>query len=297
MTVTPGCETTTDSRSRQFPSNLVAVAAAELLFIAVLLLCSPSPTFSASAVVCSLCALPLGAVLLRRFQRDTRQVRRFARKAEVSTQAVLITDPRGRIKWTNAKFTELTGFKLDAAAGKSFAMLLHGHATDTPTVELIRNQMRTEQPFAVEILQYSQAGTAFWVNSRGEPIRDARGRLTHYVITQTDVSEQRRQTREIDQLASAIALDGAFEAEHFQSVDLDGVRPEPAASNAESTVAGQAEHPANDPALRLAQQLASLSSVDERDHLQQLVEGLKNRTVECIQQLPVSGTAESAQQS
>jgi PAS domain S-box-containing protein len=266
------------TRPRPFPSKLVVVAAVELTLIAVLLRWSNSPAFFAAAIACSLGAIQLGAVLIARFRRDTRKVRRVAQAAEFSSQAVLITDPRGRIKWINSRFTDLTGFRMDDATGKTFSMLLHGQFTDTPTVELIRNQLRTGQPFNCEILQYNRAGEEFWVASKGEPFCDAQGQITHYVITQSDLPDHRRQTREIEQLA-AIAVDRAIETE--------ALTPAVAVN----------EYPANDPALRLAQQLESLSSADDRAQLQDLVDGLKARVIDCVTILPAPVVEPSTAQS
>jgi PAS domain S-box-containing protein len=265
----------TTVRPRSFPSKLLVVAAFELVLISVLLRWSNSPAFFAAAIACSLGAIQLGAVLISRFRHDTRKVRRVAQAAEYSSQAVMITDPRGRIKWCNSRFTDLTGFRLDDAAGKTFSMLLHGQLTDTPTVEQIRNQLRTEQPFTVELLQYNRAGEEFWVASKGDPFFDARGQLTHYVITQCDLSDERRQTREIEQLAAVIAVDRDIETEAAPK------RPD-------------AAHPANDPALRLAQQLESLSSANDRAHLQELVDGIKSRVDECVTILPRHSLEKSA---
>ncbi len=135
------------ARPRYFPSKIVLVAAGELVFISLMLRWSNSPAFFAAAIACSLGAIQLGAVLINRFQRDTRKVLKVAEAAEFSTNAVMITDPAGRIKWANARFTELTGFQLADCAGKTFSMLLHGQHTDTPTVELIRNQIRAAAIF------------------------------------------------------------------------------------------------------------------------------------------------------
>jgi PAS domain S-box-containing protein len=268
----------TTVRPRSFPSKLLVIAAVELVLISLLLRWSNSPAFFAAAIACSLGAIQLGAVLIARFRTDTRKVRRVAQAAEYSSQAVMITDPKGRIKWANSRFTDLTGFRLEDAAGKTFSMLLHGQLTDTPTVEMIRNQLRTEQPFSVELLQYNRAGREFWVASKGDPFFDSRGQLTHYVITQCDLSDERRQTRELEQLAKVIAVDPTGE-------------PETAATPALPA------HPANDPALRLAQQLASLSSTNDRAHLQRLVDGITSRVEDCVINLPVQNVESGAVQS
>jgi PAS domain S-box-containing protein len=211
-------------------------------------------------------------VLIRRFAKDTHKVRKAAAAAEVSSQSVLITDPTGRIKWTNARFTDLTGYTLTEAAGKTFAMLLHGQLTDTPTVEFLRREMRRERAFSVEILQYNKAGKQIYVQSEGEPCSDAGGKITHYVITQTNLSDHQQQTREIEQLADVLKVDPVIAAEKAVPEIVE------------------AEYPANDPALRLAQQLDQLSSGDDRRQLQQLVDGLKTRIEDCVVSLPLPET-------
>jgi PAS domain S-box-containing protein len=257
------------SRPRPFPSRVVAVAAGELIFIACMLRWADSPAMISGSIVASLVAIQLGAVLLRRFAKDTHKVRMAAEAAEVSSQAVLITDPSGRIKWTNARFTDLTGYTLTEAAGKTFAMLLHGQLTDTPTVEFLRREMRRERSFSVEILQYTKAGEQIYVRSEGEPCSDASGKITHYVITQTSMTDRQRHTREIEQLADVLKADPVVAAEKVKQ---------------EIT---EAEYPVNDPALRLAQQLEQLSTGDDRRQLQQLVDGLKTRIEDCVTSLPL----------
>ncbi len=120
----------------------------------------------------------------------------------------------------------------------------------------------------MEILQYNRDGKELWVSSKGEPCHDAHGEIINYAITQIDLSDQHRQTQEIEQLANAIVVDRAIETETVTPVVLEP------------------EHPANDPALRLAQQLEQLSSADDRIQLQQLVDGLRSRVEECVTILP-----------
>jgi PAS domain S-box-containing protein len=185
--------------SRYFPSRIALLAAAELVLIALLLRLSNSPAFFCAAIACSLCSIQLGILLMNRFQVNTRKIRRLARQAEFSSQSIFITDGDGRIKWTNSRFTRLTGFYLSEIAGKTFGMVLHGHATNTMAVEQIRRHMRLGQPFETEVLIYNRAGETLWVFCKGEPVRDTRGQLTHFIITQTDVSDQHRLIQELGQ--------------------------------------------------------------------------------------------------
>ena len=234
-------------QSRFFPSRIALLAAAELVLIALLLRLSNSPAFFAAAIACSLCSIQLGILLMNRFQVNTRKIRRLARQAEVSSQSVFITDGEGRIKWTNSRFTRLTGFNLSEIAGKTFGMVLHGQATNTPAVEQIRRNMREGQPFEEEVLIYNRAGETLWVFSKGEPVRDTRGQLTQYIITQVDISDQQRLIEEL----------------------------------------GKSGTDANaDRAMLLTRKLESLTLRDERDQLQSLLDGLSAKVENCVASLP-----------
>jgi PAS domain S-box-containing protein len=234
-------------QARYFPSRIALLAAAELVFIALLLRLSNSPAFFAAAIACSLCSNQLGILLMNRFQVNTRKIRKLARQAEFSSQSIFITDGEGHIKWTNSRFTRLTGFYLSEIAGKTFGMVLHGQATNTAAVEQIRRHMRMGQPFEVEMLVYNRAGETMWVFAKGEPVRDTRGQLTHYLITQTDISDQQRMIEELGQSGTDAHADRA---------------------------------------MLLTRQLESLSLRDDRDQLQSLVDGLKAKVENCVSSLP-----------
>src|ERR1700753_4347649 len=111
-------------KTRYFPSRIACLPAAELVLIALLLRLSNSPAFFAAAIACSLCSIQLGVLLINRFKVNTRKIRKLARAAEFSSHSVIITDPMGRIKWTNPRFTRLTGFYLSEIAGRTYGMVL-----------------------------------------------------------------------------------------------------------------------------------------------------------------------------
>ncbi|GAA4318383.1 hypothetical protein GCM10023184_02560 [Flaviaesturariibacter amylovorans] len=110
--------------------------------------------------------------------------------AEETVNAVIITDAGGRIVWVNKAFTGLTGYGLDEAAGQKPGDLLQGPETSPKTVEYIRRQVRQQQPFHCELLNYSRSGRAYWTELRGQPIFDTDGKLVQYFSIQTDISER-----------------------------------------------------------------------------------------------------------
>jgi PAS domain S-box-containing protein len=262
MTMTPQSAVLT--RPRQFPSRLVFLAAAEFILIALLLRSSNTQKYYPAVVASGLCAAQLGILLINRFTVSTRKVRRIARSAEFSSQPTFITDLHGRIKWANPRFTRLTGFGLSELAGRMFSMVLHGQETDTRTVEKIRDRIRLQLPFETEILQYDHAGLRLWVYSKGQPIHDHRGQVTHYVVTQADITEERRQSRII---MDALTKPGGIASLGSNEPILSAISP------------GRVQE--------LTRKLEQLGGADNRDQLKNVVEGIRNGVKECIEVLPV----------
>jgi PAS domain S-box-containing protein len=242
---------------RTFPSRLTLVAAVELILIAIWLRVSDTPAFYPAAIACSLCSVQLGILLINRFSVNTRIIRGLARKAEYSAQPTFITDPAGRFKWVNPRFTRLTGYPVSEIAGKTFGMVLHGQETNTRAVEKIRERMRQALPFESEILEYDRAGNTLWVSTKGQPVLDPRGLLTHYLITQTDVTAEREQSQ---QIIDALTKPTAREIE--------------AASNTQRV--GE-----------LTRKLETLAGADERGQLESAVQQLKTSIENCVAVVPV----------
>jgi len=268
-------------KNRFFPSRIALLAAGELVFIALLLRLSNSPAFFAAAIACSLGAIQLGIILINRFEANTRQIRKIARNAEFSSQAILITDPQGRIKWTNMQFTRLTGFYLSEIAGKTCAMVLHGQDTKARAVETIRRHMRLAEPFEVEILEYNRDGESLLVYSRGEPVFNTYGQLTHYVIKQS-CSEM--SDCHIEEMASIRPF---HRSTHFLETSSNQVSIDKPDSTGETT-GGVAE---------LTRQLESLSVSDDRQLLQYMVEGLKTKVDQCVASLPPAASDQTKHKS
>lgn len=107
--------------------------------------------------------------------------------------AVMITlaEPAGEssphIVFVNSAFTDLTGYSWDDVIGKAPAML-QGPQTSAEAREQIRNALETWQPLRIDLLNYRKDGSSYWVESDILPIADQRGRCTHWVSIQRDLT-------------------------------------------------------------------------------------------------------------
>lgn len=116
---------------------------------------------------------------------------RLAVVARRTSNAVVITDPQRRIVWVNAGFERLTGYAAEEVMGQSPGQLLQCEATDTLTVQRIRQALDSGQSFTGEILNQSRTGRRYWLAIEIQPLRDGHGALTGFMAMQSDITERR----------------------------------------------------------------------------------------------------------
>jgi two-component system cell cycle sensor histidine kinase/response regulator CckA len=140
---------------------------------------------------------------LRRVKREKHEAERMAylrdRAIEACSQAVVIADalsPDMPVLYANQAFEAITGYRRDEVVGRN-CRFLQGPETDPAAVTAVRQALLTGRPCAVEILNYRKDGTRFWNALTVAPVRDAAGRVTHFVGTQSDVTEKKTLERQL----------------------------------------------------------------------------------------------------
>ena len=113
----------------------------------------------------------------------------------------------------NIAFHLLTGYDQTEVIGLN-CRFLQGPRTDKRVSALMANAIQRAEQSRSVILNYRKDGTPFWNEVNISPVYDAAGTLTHYVGTQTDVSERIR-TNQYQQLLNDI------ESAMARSLDLD----------------------------------------------------------------------------
>ena len=106
------------------------------------------------------------------------------------SQGVLIAGADRRILSANAAFLAITGYPEAQVLGRD-CRFLQGPLTDSATVDAMRRALAENREFSGEILNYRQDGSSFWNELTISPVRDAQGRLTHYISVTRDVSARR----------------------------------------------------------------------------------------------------------
>ncbi len=115
------------------------------------------------------------------------------RAIEAASQGIIITDPvqpDNPIVYASPGFTRLTGYEPTEVIGRN-CRFLQGTKADPAALSTLRDAIREARPCVVELLNVRKDGTTFWNNLSVAPVKDADGRLTHFVGVQTDVTARR----------------------------------------------------------------------------------------------------------
>ncbi|WP_322522033.1 EAL domain-containing protein [Guyparkeria halophila] len=143
-------------------------------------------------------------------KRQERRLRTLERSVEASIHGVVIADAKAPdlpIVYTNAAFTQITGYRADEALGRN-CRFLQGEQTDPAAIEEIRHALSARQPVRVLLRNYRKDGSQFWNELHISPVEDERGEITHFVGLQNDVSAHKSYEAQLAFNATHDALTG-----------------------------------------------------------------------------------------
>ncbi|MCC5824321.1 MAG: PAS domain-containing protein [Phycisphaerales bacterium] len=164
--------------------------------------------------------------LLRDLEQSDGRLTLLSHVAARTDNAVIITDPAGRIEWVNEGFTRVSGYELPAVLGRTPGSVLQGPGTDPSTVEQMRSCLRRGEGFKTEILNYARDGREYWLDIEVQPVRNDQGEITNFIAIERDITEEKRRNQELESNRTMIksVLDSCLEGVvMFEAVrDADG---------------------------------------------------------------------------
>lgn len=119
-------------------------------------------------------------------------LRLHERAMAAASNGITISDPsqpNNPIIYCNRAFERITGYSTEETLGQN-CRFLQGSDTDPAVLERIRHALREEQECQVILQNYRKDGTPFWNELAISPVRDASGKLTHFIGVQTDISDR-----------------------------------------------------------------------------------------------------------
>jgi PAS domain S-box-containing protein len=108
---------------------------------------------------------------------------------EHASEAVVITDSKGRIEYVNPAFEATTGYSAEEALGQNPNILKSGQHADTFYEELW-STIASGRAWRGLLVNRRKDGSLFREEASISPVPDADGRLTHFVAVKRDLSRE-----------------------------------------------------------------------------------------------------------
>jgi PAS domain S-box-containing protein len=111
----------------------------------------------------------------------------------------MITDKRGIIEYVNNSFERISGYSQIEAIGKKSNILKSGkHSNEF--YKKLWNTILSGQPYQNEMVNKRKDGSLFFTEKTITPIKNKLGEITHFVSTDKDVSERKRQALALEKI-------------------------------------------------------------------------------------------------
>jgi PAS domain S-box-containing protein len=122
-----------------------------------------------------------------------------AKDSIVITEANLIDGKMPRIVYINPAFSTISGYLPDEIIGKSVEIFM-GPNSDLNAHQKLINAIKNNEECQIETLSYKKNKETYLVRFNMLPIYDLDGELSHWVSIQRDVTEEKKQEVEKEQL-------------------------------------------------------------------------------------------------
>lgn len=110
---------------------------------------------------------------------------------EQSSSGILISDVEGKIEYVNKKFEEITGYELKDIVGQTPRILKSGKQ-DLAFYQNLWNTILSGNNYRAELLNKKKNGELYWELNSISSIKNAEGKITHFVAVKEDITEQKK---------------------------------------------------------------------------------------------------------
>ncbi len=124
---------------------------------------------------------------LRLSQAESRKLSLVASKTD---NAVIITDPLGRIEWTNSSYARLTGRSLPEVHGHLLTDSLASPDADPGAVGRISAALDAQQAITTDAVQLAADDRRFHVHLDVQPVLSEEGHVENFIAIETDISSR-----------------------------------------------------------------------------------------------------------
>ena len=115
--------------------------------------------------------------------------KKLSRVVEQTTEIVFVTDLEGVIEYVNPAFISLTGYEKEDALGKTPRILKSGLVKPEEYAALWETILAGKDLHGV-VINRKKNGELYYQETTISPLRDANGKITHFVSTGKDITER-----------------------------------------------------------------------------------------------------------
>ncbi|MCC6912785.1 MAG: EAL domain-containing protein [Rhodospirillaceae bacterium] len=142
-----------------------------------------------------------------RWREAEAQLGMQAKALEAAANGILITNRDGMISWANPAFIKMAGFDVEDVIGKS-ATMLKADAGDDPLSDAVAHLTAMNETWKGRVVNRRKDGSLYTAEQTTTPIRDATGRLSHFVTVLEDISDRLKAEDELVRLSEYDVLTG-----------------------------------------------------------------------------------------
>lgn len=131
-------------------------------------------------------------------RRTEEELHNVLQAVEQSPSTVMITGVDGLIEYVNPKFTQLTGYTLDEVRGRNPRFLKTGE-TDASEYQQLWEYITNGEEWHGVFHNRKKNGDLYWESACISPIRNAEGKIIHYLAVKEDITERKRLEEEVEE--------------------------------------------------------------------------------------------------
>ena len=126
---------------------------------------------------------------------------------EQNPNSIVITNLNGNIEYVNDAFVKMTGYSRDEVIGKDPHILQSGKTPEAIYADMW-TQLTRGKVWRGELINKHRDGSEYIESAQISPVRQADGRITHYLAIEEDITEKKQAEKRIESLANFDQLTG-----------------------------------------------------------------------------------------
>ncbi|MBL1143106.1 MAG: EAL domain-containing protein [Proteobacteria bacterium] len=151
----------------------------------------------------------------QKLETEEKRLKEFSMIIEQSHDAIMVTDAKGEIEYVNEKFSEITGYTSFEILGKNSRQvqpLWVSKENETQFLEVLKKGCAWRS----EVTYKKKNGETYWAFESISFIKDANGKVTHFLSTHRDISQEHELSEKLSFHATHDVLTGLVNRREFE---------------------------------------------------------------------------------